>query len=146
MEPFWIVIIYIFISACSSWLWLSESYSCIVQITVCKKIWELASDTGLFSRSKNDQKNDRNGPSGKIPTHISFYREWFGRRTNVILKATIKSYMLIWKTFMNTIQKGSICFSPHIFSISYSIWISVNILWEIKFNFISWVTTLFIKD
>ena len=43
MAPFWIVIINILVSGCSSWLWLSESYSCVFQIILCKKICELAS-------------------------------------------------------------------------------------------------------
>ncbi len=42
-QPFRIVIIYIFISACSSWMWLSESYSYVFKIILCEKICKLPS-------------------------------------------------------------------------------------------------------
>ena len=47
---------HIFISSCSSWVWLSGSYSFIFQIAVYKKIWKLASDTDIVVSFENDIK------------------------------------------------------------------------------------------
>jgi hypothetical protein len=96
-EPSWIAIIHIFISACTSWLWLSESCSFNFQFDVCEKMWELVSDAGIVFSFEKFSKSDGNGPWGLMSTHLSFSREWFGRRTNMILKATIKIYKLMWK-------------------------------------------------